>query len=83
MLGKAAVDYYTQLFTDEPISDLESILQHIPTLVSAADNEMLMRIPDMQEIKDDVWSSNLNSVTGPDGYNGYFSERVGIFLSKM
>lgn len=71
-LGNATVDYFTKLFTNEPVTDMESILNRIPILETAADNDMLLSILDMKEIKDAVWSLNPNSAAGPDGYNGYF-----------
>lgn len=65
-----AVRYYQALFATGTTSQPESILQCIPQLVS--DNDTLMSLPTLQEVKQAVWDLNPTSVAGPDGFLGSF-----------
>lgn len=70
-----AVRYFSNLFAEEPISDCDSILCYIPSLITAEDNTMLTAIPLMSEVKDSVWDLSPTSAAGPDGYPGSFYRR--------
>lgn len=71
-IQQAAVNYYTSLFTADPISDDNDIVDHIPTVISDTENQFMVALPTNTEVKEAVWTLDPNSAPGPDGYNGYF-----------
>lgn len=44
----------------------------IPSLVSCEDNNMLLRLPQWEEIKNVVFALNGDGAPGPDGFRGHF-----------
>lgn len=46
-----AVHYYETLFKAGTTSQYHSILQYIPALVSDVDNDILLAMPELQEVK--------------------------------
>jgi hypothetical protein len=51
-------------------SQLEGLIPH---LVSDLKNQDLVKIPDMEEVKNIVFDMKQSSSAGPDGFNGKFS----------
>ena len=45
----------------------EALLREVKPVFSSKDNEMMMKIPNKEEVKESVWSSNLNAAPGTDG----------------
>ncbi|WMV30181.1 hypothetical protein MTR67_023566 [Solanum verrucosum] len=71
-ISKATCDYYQQIFTGQNDRIDERIIQNIPTIVTAEQNEMMQTMPTMEELKQFVFAMNLNSAAGPDGFGGKF-----------
>lgn len=67
----AAIDYFHFQLNGSHVSGGE-LLQHIPSIVSTEQNELLTDFPSMEEIHTTIKSMNGNSVIGPDGFNGFF-----------
>ncbi|WMV41202.1 hypothetical protein MTR67_034587 [Solanum verrucosum] len=59
-----------QIFTGQNARIDERILQYIPTIVTAEQNEMMQAMPTMEELRQVVFAMNPNSVAGPDGIGG-------------
>ncbi|XVE72244.1 hypothetical protein DITRI_Ditri11bG0024000 [Diplodiscus trichospermus] len=68
------LDYYSSLFKDPSGIDVDQdIIQDIiPSLVTNEDNNMLIVIPNEEEIKGKVFAMDANSALGPDGFGGTF-----------
>nr|XP_027127799.1 uncharacterized protein LOC113743944 [Coffea arabica] len=70
-IGAEAVRYFSSLFSAEPTSswDLSPI---IPRLIQESDNELLERVPSMEEVRRVIFAMDGDSAAGPDGYTGKF-----------
>lgn len=65
--------YYVDIFsTENNVVHNNLIHDLIPLLVSPQDNEFLISISSMEEIKKVVFSMNACSVPSLDGYGGHF-----------
>ncbi|XP_071909708.1 uncharacterized protein [Coffea arabica] len=71
-IGEAAVNFFQGLFSADGIQSPHHIMDHIPGLVSTQDNDMLSRIPSLEEVKGIVFSMDAESAAGPDGFTGKF-----------
>ncbi|CAH9114746.1 unnamed protein product, partial [Cuscuta epithymum] len=71
-IAKAAERYFQDIFAEEEVQEVDSILHFIPALVNKEDNQMLMLLPTSEEVKEAVWGLDKDSTAGPDGYNGVF-----------
>ncbi|WMV23932.1 hypothetical protein MTR67_017317 [Solanum verrucosum] len=65
-IAQAACDYYQQIFTGQNDRVDDRILQHIPTLVTPAQNEMMQAMPTLEELRQVVFAMNPSSAAGPD-----------------
>lgn len=67
------VEYYRQLFSDSSDTrNLDLVQRVIPRLVITADNEILCKLSDVEEIKSAVFGLDGASSPGPDGFAGSF-----------
>jgi hypothetical protein len=68
-----ALSYFQAIFSmDNNCVQNTLVDEVIPTLVTDADNDMLLRLPLRKEIKDAVFSLNGDGAPGPDGFSGHF-----------
>lgn len=72
IIQEEAICFYSDLISDMPTSDHESILQYIPSLVTSEDNQTLLAIPQLAEVKEVVCPLSSDSVAGLDGFHGKF-----------
>lgn len=68
----SAMDYFERILTRESTGNCDRILDNIPQLVTQSDNDLLNRAPDIEEIKEVVFSINKESAAGPNGYSSLF-----------
>jgi len=61
----------------------EFIKFYIPTVISTANNNMLIKCLDDKDIKEVVFSLKSNSVSSPNGFGVLSITQVGIFLILM
>ncbi|GAA0168908.1 reverse transcriptase [Lithospermum erythrorhizon] len=71
-IAASGVNYFKDLFTGDTTSEEVELVDCIPSLVTSSDNEMLMAVPELEEVRRVVFSLNKDSVAGPDGFNGHF-----------
>ncbi|XP_049378369.1 uncharacterized protein LOC125843198 [Solanum stenotomum] len=71
-IAQAACDYYQQIFTGQNDRIDERILQYIPTIVIAEQNETMQAMPTLEELRQVMFTMNTNSAAGPDGIGGKF-----------
>ncbi|GAA0157176.1 hypothetical protein LIER_38412 [Lithospermum erythrorhizon] len=74
-IQESGVKYFKSLFTADSAAVEEEMIDCIPSLVTPEDNAKLMVEPEMEEIRQVVFSLNKDSVGGPDGFNGHFFHR--------
>ena len=67
------VNYFQSIFTvaNNCIHN-DLIAETIPSLVYIDENNMLLRIPQREEVKDAVFALNGDGAPGPDGFGGHF-----------
>ena len=65
-------EYFQQIFSSEANGDLLVVNEAIDPTVSQADNDLLIRIPDEEEIKAAVFSIHASKAPGPDGFSAGF-----------
>jgi len=72
------LDFYKTLYAesishDQDTGNMEDFIgTYVPNLVSSDENMMLMKCPDILEIKNVVFNLNGNSAPGLDGFGGVF-----------
>ncbi|GAA0164352.1 hypothetical protein LIER_20010 [Lithospermum erythrorhizon] len=71
-IARSGIQFFQNLFTQDTVDGDVDLVDCISPMVSAEDNEHLLTVPDMEEIKQVVLSLSKESVTGPDGFNGQF-----------
>lgn len=74
-IAMAACEHFKDIFTLEDKIINEDNFELIPRMISQEQNVRLTSIPDMDELKNVVFSMNHNSTAGPDGMNGYFFQK--------
>ncbi|VFQ83061.1 unnamed protein product [Cuscuta campestris] len=57
-IGNLAVEHFTNLFADHAISNPESITTYIPTTITEQDNNFMRRLPEVEEVREAIWSLN-------------------------
>ena len=45
----------------------DALLKEVKPVFTAEDNKMMKKVPTMEEVKESVWSSNMNAAPGTDG----------------
>ncbi|CAH9084422.1 unnamed protein product [Cuscuta epithymum] len=80
-IGEVAVDFFSDLYTAVQ-TDNNNILDFIPSLITQEDNNTLIKLPDMEEVKQAVWDLNHNSAPGPDGFHGKFFKKCWSIVGK-
>ena len=53
----------------------EALLKEVKPVFTSKDNIMLKKIPDKEEVKRSVWSSNLHAAPGSDGLTTFFYQQ--------
>ncbi|XP_078430728.1 uncharacterized protein LOC144702554 [Wolffia australiana] len=81
-LENAAMNFYQNLVTSQPRQKDQDLLEAIPSTLSAEDNIMLCKPPDMTEIFEILASMNRNSVPGPDGFAPHFFTFCGHIIQN-
>ncbi|XP_027120639.2 uncharacterized protein [Coffea arabica] len=71
-IGAEAVRYFEGLFTAQRPPSSSELLQHIPTLLTDEENDLLEQFPSEMEIRSAVFAMDGESAPGPDGYTGKF-----------
>ncbi|KAL9689687.1 hypothetical protein QQ045_010076 [Rhodiola kirilowii] len=71
-IGQAAADHFKSLFQGHcppPGDDHFTLFQHC---ISRQENQDLTKVPQLQEVLDEIKMMNPDSSPGPDGYTGHF-----------
>ncbi|XP_027181955.1 uncharacterized protein LOC113780346 [Coffea eugenioides] len=71
-IAKKAVSFFQLLFSDQSGLSSAPVPDVIPKLLSEQENLELEHHPSLEEVKDVVFSLDLDSTAGPDGFSGRF-----------
>ncbi|GAA0184604.1 hypothetical protein LIER_31892 [Lithospermum erythrorhizon] len=71
-ITQSGVEFFEKLFTQDLADADHELIDCIPSLVSAEDNKMLMASPQLEDVRQVVFSLNKDSIAGSDGFNGFF-----------
>ncbi|XP_077227627.1 uncharacterized protein LOC143860719 [Tasmannia lanceolata] len=71
-IKEVAAGYFNKALQDEGVLEDEEMLDSIPCLLSAEDNNALTQSPTVEEVKEAVFGCPEESAPGPDGLNGIF-----------
>lgn len=71
-IAKVIVQYLNDLFTSTPGEREDIVNIALQPKVTAEENELLVRIPDPEEIKRAVFSIHADKAPGPDGFSAGF-----------
>ncbi|XP_039690616.1 uncharacterized protein [Medicago truncatula] len=67
------LSYFQEIFSmDNNCAHNTMVDETIPSLVSVEDNNMLLRTPSHDEIREAVFALNADGAPGPDGFGGHF-----------
>lgn len=77
-MATEAVKFFQKQINEDCFPDNFDILKHKPTKITMAQNEVLKKIPEEEDVKVDVYALKRESASGPDGFTGVFSSLVGI-----
>ncbi|XP_015168633.1 uncharacterized protein [Solanum tuberosum] len=69
-IAKTACTHFQHIFSGHENRIVEGILQCIPRMITPEQNQKLQGMPTMEELQQVVYSMNLNSAPGPDGFGG-------------
>lgn len=78
-IAKAAVRHFQNMFTQDTHHSNFDSLDCIERCITEDDNTMLAAPPTMQEIKDCIFSIDIDSAPGPDGLSGLLWMISGTF----
>ncbi|XP_015166052.1 uncharacterized protein [Solanum tuberosum] len=73
---EVAIEHFSDIFTEEDTQDHDNIFRYVEATITAEDNMKIRNIPTEEEIRDVIFSVNLDSAAGPDGYNGLFFQNA-------
>ncbi|XP_049379842.1 uncharacterized protein LOC125844580 [Solanum stenotomum] len=86
-IGEAAVQFYKDQFSEERRVEEYSMLEHIPKCITNAENEVMTKLSNQDEVKKVVFKLNGSSACGPDGFIGHFFqscwEIIGEDITKV
>ena len=65
-LKEMVTDFYKSLYTTEGVTNMELVLQHVPTKVTHQMNDMLMALYTKEEVKKALIQMGPTKAPGPD-----------------
>ncbi|XP_071914052.1 uncharacterized protein [Coffea arabica] len=71
-IAKAAVEYFSDLFSGSVEPRNSDLMRLIPKLISDEENARLATIPNIEEVRQLGFSMDGDSAAGPDGFTGKF-----------
>lgn len=71
-IGEMAVDYFKGCFTSQAHVINEELFQDFSISINVEDNEILEKVPDLQEVWNAIKNFNPNSSPEVDGFTGQF-----------
>lgn len=80
------LEFFQHLLSAPPtppdVAAIETLLQHIPEIVSAQDNKILLRPIELAEVRSAVFGLDVDSAPGPDGFTGIFYRHCWDIIAK-
>ncbi|XP_060195138.1 uncharacterized protein LOC132624361 [Lycium barbarum] len=77
-----AIRFYEDQFTEEQVPNNFELLDNIPKLITAEQNERINQLPEEEEVKKAVFGLNSDSAGGPGGFTGKFFQACWDIIAK-
>lgn len=74
-IGFAAAEHFRTQFQETSQAQSFSTLDHIPVMITAEENALMIDIPEKEEVKHVVMNLNADGAAGPDGFIGMFFQK--------
>ncbi|VFQ66933.1 unnamed protein product [Cuscuta campestris] len=71
-ISRRAIDHFTNVLSNTQSIQVEPMMDYLEEVITAEDNERICKLTFEEEIRAAVWSLDLGSAPGPDGFNGTF-----------
>ena len=71
-MSKLATMFYKNLYSSEGVSDMEVVLDAVPTRVTPEMNDHLLAPFDSKEVKEALFQMFPTKAPGPDGFSAHF-----------
>ena len=81
-MGDMVSDFYKTLYRSKGVTDIERVLDTVPTKVTAAMNEGLMAPFDQEEVKTALFQMFPTKAPGPDGMPAHFFSGIGSYVVR-
>uniref|UniRef100_A0A7N0TUX1 Uncharacterized protein n=1 Tax=Kalanchoe fedtschenkoi TaxID=63787 RepID=A0A7N0TUX1_KALFE len=81
-IGRLAVSHFSELFSGQRYYPDTALLQDVPRMITAEDNEHLSTRPGEEEIKKAVFDLSAVSAPGPDRFTGAFYHKCWDIIGK-
>lgn len=81
-IADEAIQLFEKQFSEESVSNDTTPLRYIPRVIDEVDNNALVIIPTLDEVKKVVFSMNASSAPGPDGFTGKFFQHCWNIIAQ-
>lgn len=81
-IGQQAVEYYMSQFKGNSCLQEWSMLECLPSVITEDENDEIIRLPEMEEVRREVFELSRNSALGLDGFSGLFFEECWETLAE-
>lgn len=81
-ISNAAVNHFINQFKKDHFNHNFEMLKYIPKLIDEEENEKMVKLPKLDEVKRVIFDLNGNSACGPDGFIGLFFQSSCEIISK-
>lgn len=82
-MQQLALEFYKNLYSSVGVHGVVEVLEHVPTKVTPAMNDILLAPYDEKEVKAALFQMFPTKAPGPDGFPAHFSRDIGIYVGSL